>query len=98
MFQPIGTTLAHKQELLEQSAHIIDKVRRAVKGFLKENHPETLRFVTVAYQDDTHTVSIVSSKKSVTSELLLHTKDIRAHLRARHIAIGKIVVLPTPSS
>jgi hypothetical protein len=92
MFQDIGKTLAGKQELLERNTHTGYKAQCVVKEFLQENYPEIIPLVSITYQSDSRTVSIVSSRKAVVGTLLLHTKDIRASLAAAHIAIGKIIV------
>lgn len=92
MFQDIGKTLAIKLESLERNTHVGYKVQCVVKEFLKENYPEAISLVSVVYQSDSRTISIISSKKSITGVLLLHTKDIRASLAAAHLSVGKIIV------
>lgn len=92
MFKSIGKTLASRQESLEQNTRIEQKVQRAVRGFLQENYPEVIPFVSIGYKEDARLVSIITMKKSITSELLLHTKDIRAQLSAEHIFVDKIIV------
>ena len=98
MFEPIGNTLLQKQKTLEKSGSIQQKSQRALRGFLKENHPAMVEFVTGIYQNESRTLSIVSPKKPVVRGLLLHTKDIRAHLRAAGVPIGKIAVSLPPNS
>jgi hypothetical protein len=96
MFQSIGSSLEGKQKIFERDVDIRRRAQSVMKKFLKENHPKAV--VMATYRDDIRTMSLTTPKQSVLNELLLHTKDIRACLRAANIPIATIAVLLTPNS
>lgn len=91
MLRPIRNALTRKQEQLVSQSSVSVLVKQAVQEYLRQNYPDALATVTVRYDPEQRLVTIATPSKALAGELTLNTRDIRAHLIAHQVKVGRIV-------
>ena len=91
MLKSITQTLQRRREDIAERADVSVIAQNAVRDFIGENYPDAVTRVTVRYEPAERVLIILTPSKTLAGELVLNSREIRAHLAAQNVRVSRII-------
>jgi hypothetical protein len=98
MFKSIGTTLIERKQAIENSKKKFQTVEQVAVMFFREQYPTFISQIATHYNEQENILILSTLNKGLAGELLFCVGELKAHLSAHKLRVGRIIVRqPIPS-